>query len=202
MATTHPTFEDVWRMFQETDRLLKESAQETERKFQETDRVLKESAQETERKFQETDRRLRELSELFTGQWGKLMESLVEGDLVKILNDQGIAVRETSTRIKGHTPEGQRYEFDIVAHDGDTVIVVEVKTTLRPQHVKRFVGKLEAFKGWIPRYAGNTVHGAMAYLTADANAETMAERRGLFVIRATGNSAHVVNAKGFRPRGW
>ena len=28
---------------------------------------------------------LRKLDELFNGQWGKLMESLVEGDLVKLL---------------------------------------------------------------------------------------------------------------------
>ena len=33
----------------------------------------------------ETDRRLRKLNELFSGQWGKLMEALVEGDLSTLL---------------------------------------------------------------------------------------------------------------------
>ena len=54
MSQTNPTLDDVWRLFQETDRLMKESAQETNRKFQETDRKF----QETDRKFQETDQKL------------------------------------------------------------------------------------------------------------------------------------------------
>ena len=35
------------------------------------------------------------LGELFNGQWGKLMESLVEGDLVGLLQQRGIAVHHT-----------------------------------------------------------------------------------------------------------
>ena len=37
-----PTFEDVWRLFQETARLMKERSKETER-------LMKESSEETER---------------------------------------------------------------------------------------------------------------------------------------------------------
>ncbi len=42
-----PTFNDVWRMFQETDRLMKERAAESDRKFQETERLMKERAAES-----------------------------------------------------------------------------------------------------------------------------------------------------------
>ncbi len=59
------------------------------------------SQQETDRQMQETARRIRELNELFNGQWGKLMESLVEGDLVKLLQQRGIAVR---VRPREHRP--------------------------------------------------------------------------------------------------
>lgn len=34
-------------------------------------------------KFKETDKRIKEGFELFEGQWGKLIESLVEGDLIR-----------------------------------------------------------------------------------------------------------------------
>ncbi|MEO5332430.1 MAG: hypothetical protein H7839_10435 [Magnetococcus sp. YQC-5] len=74
------TFDDVWRMFQETDRKFKKTDrkfekadrrikkielmfQETDRKFQETDRKFQETDrkfQETDRKFQETDRKFQE----------------------------------------------------------------------------------------------------------------------------------------------
>ena len=45
-----PTFNDVWRMFQETDRQMKATALQ----IKETDQLLKERSLETDRKFQET----------------------------------------------------------------------------------------------------------------------------------------------------
>ena len=198
--------------FQETERLLKESWQETDRKFQETDRKFQETDrkfQETDRKFQETDRLLKKQSEatkalekLFTSQWGKLMESLVEGDLVNLLVARGIAITDTTSRIKGRHPVGGNYEFDIIAHNGDEIVVVEVKTTLRPDDVKTFLSKLDHLKEWLPRYAHNRIYGAMAWLTADASVEAMAIKRGLFSIRATGDSATIQNDSAFTPRAW
>ena len=48
--------------------------------------------QETGRQMKETDWKLRRLEELFNGQWGKLMEALVEGDLIELLRQRGIEV--------------------------------------------------------------------------------------------------------------
>ena len=195
MATT---YEEILELFRETDRKF----QETDRKFQETDRLLKEQLQATDRKFQETDRKLNQLEKLFTSQWGKLMESLVEGDLVNLLNARGIPITDTTTRLKGKRPDGGNYEFDILAHNGEEMVVVEVKTTLRPDDVKDFMNKLDHLKGWIPRYAQNRIYGAMAWLSADAGAEAMVANRGLFSIRATGDSASIQNAPAFAPRAW
>jgi hypothetical protein len=191
---TDRKFQETDRKFQDTDRKF----QETDRKFQDTDRKF----QDTDRKFRETDKKLNQLEKLFTSQWGKLMESLVEGDLVRLLTERGIAIADTTTRLKGKNAEGGNYEFDILAHDGEAVVVVEVKTTLRPQDVEDFLAKLGQIKRWIPRYANNRIHGAMAWLTADAGAERMAENKGLFSIRATGDSAAIQNDPGFAPRAW
>lgn len=191
MATT---YEDILNLFRENDVQIKEllrSQQETDRKFQETDR-----------KFQDTDRKLNQLEQLFTSQWGKLMESLVEGDLVNLLVQRGMAITDTTTRLKGKRPGGGNYEFDIIAHNGEEVVVVEVKTTLRPDDVKNFLDKLDHLKDWIPRYAQNRIYGAMAWLTADASAEAMAIKRGLFSIRATGDSASIQNDPAFTPQAW
>jgi len=199
------TYEEILHLFRETDRKF----QDTDRKFQDTDRKF----QETDRKFQETERLLKEqskatenklnkLEELFTSQWGKLMESLVEGDLVNLLNARGIGITDTTTRLKGKRPDGGNYEFDILAHNGEAMVVVEVKTPLRPADVKTFMNKLNHLKEWIPRYAQNRIYGAMAWLTADAGAEAMVENRGLFSIRATGDSAAIQNDPAFAPRAW
>ncbi|MBV5310673.1 hypothetical protein [Chromatium okenii] len=188
------TYEEILGLFRENDLQIKElvrSQQDTDRKFQDTDR-----------KFQDTDRKLNQLEKLFTSQWGKLMESLIEGDLVALLRDRGILIADTTMRLKGKCPDGGNYEFDIIAHNGAEVVVVEVKTTLRPQDVKDFIERLNQLKGWIPRYAHNQIYGAMAWLTADAGAEQMLEKRGLFSIRATGNSASIQNPTEFIPHQW
>jgi len=177
--TENATFEKVWFMFQETDK-----------KFQETDK-----------KFQETDKKLNKLEKLFTSQWGKLIESLVEGDLVKILRERGIKVNNTATRIKVYYSNRQ-YEFAIIAENGAEIVVVEVKTTLRPDDVKEFLDELNDFKNVLPRYQQNRVLGAVAYLTDDSEAALMSQKKGLFAIRATGNSSSIINNNDFEPKVW
>jgi len=177
-------FQQVWRMFQETDKQFKE----TDKKFQETDK-----------QFKETDRKIRELDRLFTSQWGKLVESLVEGDLINLLNTKGIKVHRTTQRAKGNY-EGQNYEFDIIAYNGDEIVIVEVKTTLRPEDVNDFHEKMWKVKIYLPEYANKTVYGAIAFITADGSSERMAEKQGFFVIRATGNSSFIINKEDFKPK--
>ena len=155
--------------------------------------------QETARRMQETARRIRELNELFKGQWGKLMESLVEGDLVKLLQRRGIAVHHTVTNPRQNYGE-RRWEFDIVAVNGEEVVVVEVKTSLRVPDVDRFIGRLHEFPELMPEYAGRRIYGAAAYLKAHQESDVRAERLGLFVIRATGSSASITNREEFTPR--
>ena len=86
--------------FKETDSKFKETDskfKETDSKFKETDSKFK----ETDLKFQQTDKRIKEAFDLFEGHWGKLMESLIEGDLIKLLKDKNIAVHRVSSRIHG-----------------------------------------------------------------------------------------------------
>lgn len=170
-------FQQVWLMFQETDK-----------KFQETDR-----------QFKETDRKIKELDRLFTSQWGKLIESLVEGDLVKLLNERGIQVESIIPRRKGNKG-GQNYEFDLIALNDTKMVIVEVKTTLRPQDVDDFHEVLWKAKTFMPEYKDKIIYGAVAFLTADGKSDRMAEKLGFFVIKATGSSSSIVNDSDFIPK--
>ena len=182
----------------ETDRLIKETGEQ----MRETDRLIKETGEqmrETDRKMQETDRRLKKAEDLFTTQWGRLMESLVSGSLIRIFNEQGISVDDTSSRVKGNHA-GRSYEFDIIVHNGKEIIIVEVKTTLRPDDVREFLDKLDSAKTWMPRYKDNVIYGAMAWLQANAGADRMVANRKLFSIQAVGDSARLANDSDFKPR--
>ncbi len=179
---------EIWKLFKET----RQHMEETDRQMKETDRQMK----ETDRRI---DKRMKKLEGLFTTQWGKLMESLVEGDLVALLQARGIRVESTYPRVKGRR-NGEHYEFDILAGNGAELVVVEVKTTLNVDHVKQFLAKLGRFMAYQPVYRGKQVYGAVAYLQAEQAAEVYAQRQGLYVIRATGSSASIINDTDFTPR--
>ena len=217
-----PTPDEIWKILHETAQLSKEHtrkldrmqeearqrikedewrAKEADQRVKEFNEILKKSEQQAAREMQEirqqgkeTDRRLRKAEGLFTTQWGKLMESLVEGDLVKLLQDRNINVPKTSCRIKGAL-NGEYAELDIVATGDAEVVVVEVKTTLRPEHVTDFAGKLDKLVRYEKDWYEKKLYGAVAYLKTDESVQVHAERQGLLVIRATGSSASIVNDK-------
>ena len=150
--------------------------------------------------FAETDRRFKKLEKLFGGQWSRLVESLVEGDLIKLLKNRKISVDKTMSRIRAGKDSKYDYEFDILAVNGKEIVAVEVKTTLDTDDVKYFIEKLNLFKKIFPEYSDKTIFGAIAYLREDSHSAKYADRQGLLVIRATGSSASIVNKKSFRPK--
>ena len=185
----------------ETDRMLKES----HKKFEEE---AKRRQEEAERRHEDSERGQREmkdglnkLEELFTGQWGKLMEALVDGDLVELLKGKGVDIKTTLRNVK-KKDGGEQWQVDILAINGEEVVVVEVKTTLKVKHVKRFVERtLGEFTDKIcPEHKGKRVYGAVAYLQEDEYSASYAEKQGLYVIRATGGSASIINGEKFRPK--
>lgn len=211
-----PTPEEIWEILhtisarqEKFDREFEKQRSETDRRLKDTDHWLEETKKlvretseqmkDTDRRMKDTDRRMKETGERIFGQWGILMESLVEGDLVPLLQAEGINVRTTHTRVNGRL-NGEHYEYDILAVNDGKVVVVEVKTTLRPEEVKRFVEKLGRFTSHLREYRGWQVYGAMAYLTAHESVIKHVERQGLFVIRAVGSSASIINGAGFQPR--
>ncbi len=167
------SFDEVWKLFEKTDK-------------------------ELSRRFKETDKKIKELANLFTTQWGKLVESLVEGELIRLLSDRGIKVESVLQRRRG-ARNGINYEFDLIAVNTEQIVIVEVKTTLRPDDVKDFIKKLKMAKVFMPEYKQMKIYGAVAFLTANAGSEQMAGKQGLFVIRATGGSSRIINSDDFEP---
>jgi DNA repair exonuclease SbcCD ATPase subunit len=54
------SFEEIWAIIQETDRLIKESAAEADRRFKETEKLMKENAAEADKRFKETEKLMKE----------------------------------------------------------------------------------------------------------------------------------------------
>ena len=152
----------------------------------------------------QTDRQIQKIGGRFNQRWGALVESLVEGKLVRIFQNRRIDITQTHTRSQSEwrKPDGriERREFDIIVANGTEVVVVEVKTTLTPKDINGFLETLKDFKNYFPRYKSETIYGVVAYLASENKAHLLAEEEGLFLIRATGDSASLVNKEGFKPK--
>ena len=198
-----PIVDEIWALVKENQEGLKK-LRATQ---QETAELIRENAErqkKTEEIVQETSKQLKKTDDRFNSQWGKLVESLVAGKLVELLREKQIAVSGIGPRweasYRKENGELKHKEFDIVALNGLEFVLVEVKTTLKTGHVKYFLEAMRDAKKYFPAHAKKKAYGGVAYLTCDSQADVYAERQGLFVIKATGDSAKIINKPGFKPK--
>ncbi len=174
---------EIWQLFKETDA-----------RFKETDARL-------DKRFEETDKKIRELSGLFTSQWGKMIEALVEPNALKLFQERGIQVHYIYRRVKSKQ-HGRTMELDLLLENSDEVVVIEVKSTLRISNVQDFLErKMKQFLEFFPRYQGYRIYGGVAGLDIVEEADRYAYRRGLFVLSAAGDGvAQIKNDAAFCPK--
>ncbi len=77
---------------------------------------------------------------------------------------------------------GEELEIDLLLVDGEALIVVEVKSTLRVKDVRKFLADLKRFPDFFPEYRGYRLFGAVAAMGIDESADRYAYRQGLFVL--------------------
>ncbi len=176
--TPEYTFEKVWKMFEEISR-----------KFEETDK-----------QFKETDKKINKVAGIFSSQWGKLMEALIEPACLKLFKARGIDVNYTYSNVKVKTKEVEA-EFDIVLENGNEVVIIEVKTDMTVKKIDHFLETLSKIKTYLPRYADKKIYGAVAGIKYNEQSDKYAYRQGLFVLRNTGDYIiEIANSKQFSPK--
>ena len=57
------TFEQVWAMFQESDRRMREMNEKADRRSEETDRRMREINEKADRRSKETDKKIQEIAQ-------------------------------------------------------------------------------------------------------------------------------------------
>ena len=162
----------------------------------------------TEKSLRELTKNLNAANGNFNNKWGKFLESLVKGDLVKLLSERNIKVERVQPRLVICDPTGREVgDFDLVAMNGSEIVALEVKTTLTKEKVEKFIDRLKMFKTYFPEYADKVLYGGVAFLCEPENEEARgaaeySEENGLFVILSPGgeaNMATIANSKDFKP---
>ena len=163
---------------------------------------LRELQKETALQMKETDRKIKELSELFTGQWGKLVEALVDSGLPALFQTRGIAVRTVARRQTYHNGREKIAEIDVMLRGGCEDIGVEVKTTCRVADVDEHLERLNRVRAAVTEYeTGKTkLYGGIAALKYEAESDRYARRNGLFVLECREGIFTIMNEEGFQPK--
>jgi hypothetical protein len=223
-SQTNPNFETVWALFQETDRMMRENARETDRLFKETDRKMQETdrkMQETDRKMQETDRIMKETDRMMKetsrkmqetdrkisslgSRIGDLVEQLIVPNILEKFNTLGYSFGKVGSNVKYSDTRG-RYiaEVDVLLENGDTALVVEVKTHLTITDVKDHGKRMEKLRGYADEHQDTRkLLGAVAGAIVSEGAKAYAVKQGFFVLEQSGDTVKISVPKNFKPREW
>ena len=185
------TYERVLKMFRRTEREMRRMSQETDRKFQETAKLMK----ETEKKISALGSRI-----------GEIVEAMVEGRIIEKFQAFGYDVEECFPRLPFKNKKlGLDGEIDLLLEDGDTAILIEVKTTLETADVRKHLKRMEEYR----LYADTKGIGKRRYIGAVAGAvvkgeaATVAHENGFYVIVQSGEAVEIVEPpQGFVAKEW
>lgn len=202
--TTQEAVAEIWRLFKETDARLDQRFKETDarldQRFKETDARLDQRFKETTAEIKATSVNLRRLEGLFGSQWGKLIEALVQPNVLQLFQERGHQVHRLHQRSKAQR-NGDTMEIDLILENGTEVIVGEVKSTLGIEEINAFLVDLAAFTAFFPLYRDYQIYGAVAGLEVPTEVARYAYRRGLFVLAVTGEGfVTIQNDTKFQPR--
>ena len=180
---------EIWKMFRESETRRAESQDKTDVQLA---RTSKEVAKLT-RKLSKDE-----------GQWGKIAESLVRGELIGLMKERfGVVLDDVSLRMGGKY-NGKQWEIDVVGVNSDIVVIVEVKTTLNTNNTTEFIhNTVHRFPKLVKRHRKSRIYAGIAYVKTSSNEASVvkhAEDNGLFVIKVINNTNRIVNSADFKLR--
>jgi hypothetical protein len=200
MNTNPLTYDDILRLFQETNLLMKAlfvSQKETDRKFQETSIEIKALNEKTSREIKAINESIGRLG----NRLGDFVEEMVRPAAVRLFREQEIDVHEVHRGVEA-SRGGEDIEIDLLVVNTRDVVAVECKSSLSIDDVNQHLTTLAKFKRMLPSYAKKNVMGAVAAMTLPDNVARYAYRKGLFVISQSGDHLMIRNDAKFKPQIW
>jgi hypothetical protein len=195
----------------ENERRATEAKLENERRAAELERQAAEAKLESDRRAAEADRSMAELKrtvertskavDSLTTRWGRFVEELVEPAVLRLFQEKGIDIKEVYPRARVKR-QGIAMEIDILGVDDTDLVVVECKSRLSQDDVDEFIEKLTRFKIAFPHYKNYRAYGAVAGIEINKGVDRYAYKKGLFVIKPSGDTVAIINDADFQPNTW
>jgi len=199
------------REMRENSREIRESSREGIREIQEMRRLMKERDAAFEKLQQKTELQMERMSKEvgnLGNNIGRLVEHMLGERIIEKFQALGYTVDDY---IRNHLFSvkklGIRGEIDLILHDGDISILIEVKTTLDVADVRRHLERMEEYR--VYANANPMVDSSIRYLGAVAGAVVeddalkFAHENGLYTIVQSGEAIEIVpTPEGFKAREW
>jgi hypothetical protein len=202
------TIADIYQLFrtsaEEFDRRLRESDRRIEQAKLESDRRIEQAKLESDRTIAELKRTVEQTNRAvnsLTTRWGRFVEELVQPAVLRLFQEKGIDIKEIYPRARVKR-QGIAMEIDILAVDDTDVVLVECKSRLSKDDVDEFLEKLTRFKIAFPHYKNYQAYGAVAGIEINKGVDRYAYRKGLFVIKPSGDTVAIINDADFQPNTW
>ena len=182
-------------MFEEVWAILKETAE----RQKETDRIVKETAErqkETDRQMKETDRKLEAIGENFgnfTNNFGDVVEYMVAPNLLDKLNDLGFDFHTVSSNFKANDKKNNiRFQVDVFLQNGDTAMLVEIKTKLTISDINEHIKRMEKMRMFADLRGDKRVFlGAVAGVVVESDEREYALKNGFYLIESSGETFNI-----------
>ena len=203
--------DEIWAMFKETDRRLKdlarsqeETKQQMDESWRRTEKSMKESQRRTEKSMEESQRRIEKNLGGLGNSLGRLVESMFFPKLCDKLNEFGYLFNTQANHKKYYENKRVLAEADSILENGQYAMIVEVKTELSADDINEHLERIAIIRRYMDEHGDNRkLVGAVAGGVVPENMLRYAQKKGLFVFVQNGDSIDVAPAPdGFKPHEW
>ncbi|MFI3135702.1 MAG: DUF3782 domain-containing protein [Methylococcaceae bacterium] len=188
-----PTLDDILRLFQETDRIMKENQAEIKEIQKETERI----SQETAKSFKTVNTIIGNLG----NRLGQFVEEAVRPSAVRLFRECGIDVHEVYQNVMSKR-DHESLEIDLLVVNDNDAVIIECKSNLSIDDVNAHLARMAKVKRLLPRYKDSRVLGAVAGMVIPENVAQYAIGKGLYVIGQNGDHLELRNEQAFSPTAW
>ena len=220
MSAQPLTLESVLEMFRKanrrmkkTERMIRETSaqmKDTERMIQENAEQMKETDRRLDQKFQETAEQIKKTHQdigFLGSRIGDIIENMVGGRIIDKFQALGYDVDDY---VRKHAFQNKKLgiagQIDLMLHDGDVAILIEVKTTLEIADVRKHLERMEKYRQYANAF-GYGKHmrfvGAVAGAVIEGDAVDFAHANGLYTIVQSGEGVEIVpTPENFQAKEW
>ncbi len=182
-------------MRESADRYYKEQAEREKERDAKWEAERKEFRERMDKISVDTNKAIKDMKNVFTTQWGRLVEALCKPAAYSLFKKEGIEIDRVYEGVHKAKVNGQdAMEIDVALCDTSVAVIVEVKTRCGRRDIDYFLDQMKHCKEWYPDFANKELRVAVAAIKYDDGADKYAQEHGLYVLKLSGEDTFTMSA--------